>query len=334
MTIDRIEELVFGVTDVLECARFYEDFGLEPVDVSEDRATLRTMVNQRIHLRRADDPSLPPFLAPPKNNGSGLRAVTWGVDSQESLDGLAANLATDREVRQDLDGSIHTFDETGYAIGFAVKDAVDVAFEARAGNVTGSVSRWNAELTGYGRARPIRVCHLALDIPKDGREKALAFYTERLNFRPVDIVLRLGTFLQAEGDWDQHNFLLMHRGDCYGINHAAYECRDFDEVIEGGNYMLGKGWKEARYVGRHSFGSNIYRFFYTPSGGRVEYVCDMTRVDESYETPRIWEGDAPHHVWQLKPPRAQDGPRMDDELKSSTGSAAAPTLPATPGVAP
>jgi catechol 2,3-dioxygenase-like lactoylglutathione lyase family enzyme len=312
MGIDRIEELIFGVRDLEACSRFYEDYGLEPVEVRDDRATFRTMVNQKIQLRRADDASLPPALEPPNSNGSTLREIRWGVDTQESLDAIAANLSEDREVREDPDGSIHTVDETGYGLAFAVKDAVDVAFEARSLNVTGSVARWNAEVTGYGRARPIRICHLAMDIPKDGREKAEAFYVERLNFRPVDIVKTMGSFLQAEGDWDQHNFLLMHRPDAYGINHAAYECRDFDEVIEGGNFMLGKGWEEARYVGRHQVGSNIYRFFYAPSGGRVEYVCDMTRVDESYETPRIWEETPPHHIWLLKPPRAGGRPRVDD----------------------
>ncbi len=169
--------------------------------------------------------------------------------------------------------------------------------------------RWNRELEGYGRAHPIRACHLALDIRKADKERAEAFYIERLNFRAVDVVKPLGVFLQAEGDWDQHNFLLMHRSDAYGVNHVAYECRDFDEVIEGGNYMIAKGWEEARYLGRHAVGSNIYRFFYTPSGGRCEYVCDMTRVDETYETPRIWEEAPPHHIWLLKPPKNATRPR-------------------------
>jgi catechol 2,3-dioxygenase-like lactoylglutathione lyase family enzyme len=312
MGIDRIEELVFGVQDLDACARFYEDYGLEPVEVAEDHVTLRTLVNQRIKLRRADDRALPEALKLVDGSDSPFREVVWGVDTQASLDAIAADMATDREVRQDADGSVHTVDESGYGIGFAVADKVEVSFEAKSINVTGDVPRWNQELTGYGRAHPIRACHLALDIRKADKERAEKFYVERLNFRPVDIVKSLGSFLQAEGDWDQHNFLLMHRSDAYGINHVAYECRDFDEVIEGGNYMLAKDWEEARYLGRHAVGSNIYRFFYAPSGGRVEYVCDMTRVDESYETPRIWEETPPHHIWLLKPPKQSERPKMDD----------------------
>lgn len=311
MGIERIEELIYGVDDLESSARFYEDYGLEPIDSGPDHAILRTLVNQRIKLYRADDPTLPVAPQPAADNGSMFREVVWGVDTQEALDAIVANLSTDREVRQDDEGAFHTLDESGYTIGFRLSDKVDVAFEAKAINVTGDVLRWNRELEGYGRAHPIRACHLALDIRKADKERAEAFYIERLNFRAVDVVKPLGVFLQAEGDWDQHNFLLMHRSDAYGVNHVAYECRDFDEVIEGGNYMIAKGWEEARYLGRHAVGSNIYRFFYTPSGGRCEYVCDMTRVDETYETPRIWEEAPPHHIWLLKPPKT-DAPKMDD----------------------
>jgi hypothetical protein len=253
-------------------------------------------VNQRLHLRRADDPSLPAGL----EDGSTLREVTWGVDTREALDALAANLAGDREVREDADGSIHTHDESGYRIAFAVADPVEADFEPRRSNAGRTVGRLNAELTPYGRAHPLRVCHLAVNIPKEGRERAEAFYLDRLDFRATDRVLKMGTFMRCEGDADQHNLLLCHRPDEYGINHTAWEVRDFDEVVEGGNYMLDQGWEEARLVGRHTVGSNVFRFFHAPCGGRVEYAADMSRVDDSYAT-RVHEETPPHHIWVIKP---------------------------------
>lgn len=296
MAIDRIESVVYGVTDLDACRRFFEDFGLEPVESGEAGASFRTPVNQFVHLRLADDPSLPPAL----EEGSTLREVTWGVDGPDAVAALAAELASDRELRQAPDGSIHTHDESGYAIAFAVKDETETVVVPRPANVTGNVGRWNEELTGYGRAHPLRICHLALNIPKEGRDRAEAFYVERLNFRAVDRVLKMGTFLQCEGDWDQHTFLISHRPDTHGINHTAYEVRDIDEVIEGGNYMLERGWEEARVLGRHTVGSNVFRFFHAPCGGRVEYAADMSRVDDSYETPRVHEETPPHHIWILK----------------------------------
>jgi len=293
--IERIESLVYGVEDVATCTRFFDDFGLEPVEGGERGATFRTPVGQLLHLRPADDPSLPPALEP----GSTLREVTWGVDTQEALDSLAANLSSDRDVREDQDGSIHTRDESGYHIAFALSEAVEVDFDQRTPNVGGSVGRLNRELTAYGRAHPLRVCHLAVNIPKEGREQAEAFYLDRLDFRATDRSLKMGTFMRCEGDADQHNFLLCHRPDAYGINHTAWEVRDFDEVVEGGNYMLDQGWEEARLLGRHTVGSNVFRFFYAPCGGRVEYAADMSRVDDTYET-RVHEETPPHHIWVLK----------------------------------
>ena len=296
MAIDRIESVVYGVADIATCTRFFDDWGIERVEAGENGATFRTPVGQTLHLRRADDPSLPPAL----EAGSTLREAVWGVNSREALDAIAADLSSDREVREDENGVLHSTDESGWPIGFAVADVTEIGVEPRPGNVLGHVDRWNAEVEGYGRAHPLRICHLALNIAKEGREQAEAFYVERLGFRAVDRVLKMGTFMQCEGDWDQHNFLLCHRPDTYGINHTAWEVRDFDELVEGGNYMIAQGWEEARVVGRHTVGSNIFRFFHAPCGGRVEYAADMSRVDESYETPRVWEETPPHHVWILK----------------------------------
>jgi catechol 2,3-dioxygenase-like lactoylglutathione lyase family enzyme len=296
VAIDRIESVVYGVEDVTTCSRFFEDFGLELVESGDTGASFRTPVNQFVHLLRADDPSLPPAL----ERGSTLREVVWGVDSSEALARIAADLAGDRVVVEAADGSIHTRDNSGYSIAFALSDPTEVDVDARESNVFGHVERWNREVTGYGRAHPIRICHLALNIVKEGREEAEAFYTDRLGFRAVDRVLKMGTFMQCEGDWDQHNFLLCHRPDAWGVNHTAYEVRDIDEVIEGGNFMLAQGWPEARVLGRHTVGSNVFRFFHAPCGGRVEYAADMSRVDASYETPRVWEETPPHHLWILK----------------------------------
>ena len=53
-----------------------------------------------------------------------------------------------------------------------------------------------------------------------------------------------GTFMQCEGDVEHHNLFLCFRPDKIGFNHVAFEARNFDEVMEGGNYMIDQGWKE------------------------------------------------------------------------------------------
>ena len=298
MTILRIERVVYAVDDVPTCARFFEDFGLLAGPKSDDRSELRTRTNQVVQLRRADDPGLPA----PLESGPGLREVVWGVDQQRSLDLLIEDLRRDRTVTVDEDGVAHTLDETGFGLGLAVAAPEQSEPTASATNSYGNVQRWNESLAAPDDIRPLRICHVALNIPKAGREKAVDFYLERLNFRATDRVLEMGTFMQCEGDDDQHNLLLCHRPDRAGTNHTSYEVRNFDEVIVGGNQMLERGWHEARRLGRHTVGSNVFRFFHAPCGGRVEYAADMDRVDASRPT-QVHETTPPHHLWTLRSDR-------------------------------
>lgn len=299
MTILRIERVVYGVTDMAECERFFTDFGLERA--AEAGVTFRTRTGQRIELREHDDPSLPAAIEAAPT----LREVIWGVDSQTALDALAGELSRDRDVRTGADGTLHTHDETGYGIGFTLAVQARIEPDDRADNTHGRLQRWNRPVEPVGEVRPLRMCHVALNIPKAGREAAVDFYLDRLGFRATDRVLDMGVFMQCEGDTDQHTILLCHRPDRAGINHTAYEVCSFDEVVVGANQMIERGWREARRLGRHTIGSNVFRFVHAPCGGRVEYAADMDRVDEGYPT-RVWETPPPHHLWSMRTTRDGD----------------------------
>jgi catechol 2,3-dioxygenase-like lactoylglutathione lyase family enzyme len=295
MSIERIESVTYGVDDLAECTRFFVDFGLELVEHGDDRAVLTTQVGQKVVLRPNGAPGLPAAV----ETTPGIREVVWGVDSQQSLDALVAELRRDRDVTVDAHGVAHSYDETGFGIAFAVTKPVHIGYDPRKYNSSGRVERWNESHGSIPNVKPIRICHVALNIPKEGREKAVGFYVDRLNFRATDIVEPMGVFMQIEGDDDQHNFLLCHRPDRAGTNHTSYEVSGFDDVIEGGNHMIQKGWREARRLGRHTVGSNVFRFIHNPAGGRVEYAADMDRVDDSYG-PNVHAETPPHHIWVLE----------------------------------
>ena len=295
MTIIRIEQVVYAVDDIPQSIRFFEDFGLELAADDTAGARLSTATGQQIRLRRDTDPDLPAPLEP----GNTLREVVWGVDTAEHLEQLRERLAADREVRVDEEGVVHTLDETGFGVGLAVAAVARPRIERHGVNSLGAVTRVNRPLDPPGRVRPLRLCHVALNIPKDGREQAVDFYLHRLGFQATDVVKPMGVFLRAPGDEDQHTMLLCHRPDRAGINHTAYEVASFDEVINGANHMIEAGWREARKLGRHTIGSNVFRFLHAPCGGRVEYAADMDRVDETYVT-RVHEQTPPHHLWTLQ----------------------------------
>ncbi|WP_405456075.1 VOC family protein [Streptomyces sp. NBC_00101] len=305
MGIQRIESVTYSVDDLDACVRFFTDFGLTPVERTAVRASFETAAGQRLHLDTLPDPALPPAL----EDGPTLREVVWGVDTEADLATLVARVGVDREVALGADGVHRTRDETGFGLGLGLTLARAKEFAPggpREANVSGAVRRWNAPLEPVGRVRPLRMCHVALNIPKAGQEEAVAFYLDRLGFRATDVVKPMGTFMQCEGDDDQHNFLLCHRPDRAGVNHVSYEVPGFDDVIEGGNHMIAQGWQEARKLGRHTVGSNVFRFVHAPCGGRVEYAADMDRVDASYGT-RVHETTPPHHIWTLRSSRDASG---------------------------
>ncbi|MFD9316229.1 VOC family protein [Streptomyces sp. NPDC060053] len=301
MGIQRIESVTYGIDDLDTCVRFFEDFGLFLVERTEEHAVFETLTGQTLHLDTAPSPLLPP----PVEDGPTLREVVWGVDTREELTRLAEAAGRRRALRESADGVFHTVDLSGFGVGLTLARPKPVAVDPRPANATGSVHRWNTALEPLTRAFPLRMCHVALNIAKAGKDEAVAFYTDVLGFRPTDIVEPMGVFMQAPGDDDQHTMLLCHRPDRVGVNHIAYEVPGFDDVVEGGNHMIEKGWREARRLGRHTVGSNVFRFLHAPCGGRVEFAADMDRVDDTYET-RVHETTPPHHIWALRTNRDQD----------------------------
>ncbi|MFE2530665.1 VOC family protein [Streptomyces sp. NPDC059371] len=300
MGIQRIESVTYGIDDLGECVRFFDDFGLFPQERTDEHAVFETRTGQTLRLDTAPGTLLPP----PVEDGPTLREVVWGVDTPQELARLVAAAGRDRPVRQDVAGVFHTVDETGFGAGLTLARPRPADVTPRPANALGSVTRWNTALEPITRVRPLRMCHVALNIRKEGREEAVAFYVDRLGFRPTDVVEPMGVFMRAPGDDDQHTMLLCHRPDKAGINHIAYEVPGFDDVVEGGNHMIDRGWREARRLGRHTVGSNVFRFLHAPCGGRVEYAADMDRVDDSYET-RVHTTTPPHHIWALRTNRDQ-----------------------------
>jgi len=295
MTVMRVERVVYGVSGLEECVRFFEDFGLARMERAGTR--FATQTGQVVELRPADDPSLPPAV----EDGPTIRAIVWGVDTPEALRDLAAKLSSDRDIIV-ADDEVHTVDETGFGVGLAVAAPRPWHGDRPGLNRTGAETRWNQPVRHPGRVRPIRLCHVALNIPKAGREQAVAFYTGRLGFVPTDRVRDVGVFMRAPGDTDHHTLLLGHRADRAGVNHTAYEVATVDEVIVGANDMIDRGWPEARRLGRHTIGSNFFRFIHAPCGGRVEFASDMDRVDDSYG-PRDHAETPPHTIFALKSSR-------------------------------
>ncbi len=298
MPITRVESLIYGVADMAAGIRYYEDWGLEPVERSERGALFKTLAGQTISLRPIDDASLPPA---PDGDRSTVRHTVWGVETADDLEAIGAELSTDREVTRAADGTLSAVDESGFSIGFAISQPADVGVEPPAVNLNENSQRLNAVVEAIPRAQPLRLGHVVYYIAHDGADRAVSFYLDRLGFRLSDSTIGRGDFMRCAGSRDHHNLFLLRRDGSPAFNHAAFEVRNFDEIMMGGACMKAHGWQPDTTPGRHILGSNLYWYFRNPSGGNTEYFADMDCMDDDWE-PRIWQTSPGFSLWSIDDP--------------------------------
>ncbi len=112
--ITGIEILKFGVEDRAASNKFLADFGLSQSTSDIEGADLyQTQNGSKIYLFNCDDNRLPPAI----EQGSTLREVTWGVDSAQDLEDLAARLA-DVDGFKRTENTVQCLDPNGMTILF------------------------------------------------------------------------------------------------------------------------------------------------------------------------------------------------------------------------
>ena len=294
MAILRPEKIIYGVEDMEAGVRYFEDWGLELVESGETGADFKTAENQHVVLRKKSDPDLPPV----PNDGPTAHEVIWGVTDADDLERFGSALSTDRDVRIDDDGSVHSIDESGFAIGFMVAERTPVELPAVDMNYHTNITRLNTPVMPDARVKPVRMGHVVYGIKRADAERASAFYMDRLGFKLTDRCQDMGDFMRVPGLTDHHSLFLSFRADVAAFNHIAFEVDNLDAVMMGGTYMNSQGWETASGPGRHYHGSNVFWYTHNPSGGSTEYFSDMDRMDDDWES-RIFEQGQGYASWVI-----------------------------------
>ncbi len=282
MNILGLESIVFGVEDMVTASRFWEDFGLTKASEGPDRIVFETQEKGTIVIRPKDADDLP--AAPVE--GSTAHEYIWGLKTQTEVDAIGAELATDRDVRTDNDGTVHSVDDAGYAIGFTVSKRIAVTVDAPDINIPGIAGRVDKRAKIYKKAEPVHLSHMVLLTPN--LEENRDFYVNRLGFVVTDCYPGRGYFFRAAGSSEHHNLFLLKGGDDKGFHHIAFELRDIHELFGGGTYMGEKGWTTHLGPGRHPISSCYFWYFKNPCGGAAEYDFDSDHVTDDW-TPKDWE---------------------------------------------
>lgn len=281
MDFTGIASITYTAADMAEAKRLFTDWGLTRVSATRTRLVFETSSGNRIEVRVDDAPGLPPRL----EGGSSFREVVFGVATAARRDAIAADLARDREVTRDADGTVHSIDDLGIHIGVRVwKPRKAATPPATVWNRPGARARVDREATAYAEgARPSKIGHIVFAVTDTRR--AEAFYRDRLGFWLSDrYVGGAGVFLRWAKRSEHHNvFFMKSRTGKTDLHHVAFEVRDVHEVFGGGMAFARQGWSTEIGPGRHPISSAYFWYFRNPLGGAIEYFCDPDYVTERWK---------------------------------------------------
>lgn len=283
MAITGIDRVTYGVSNMARARAFFADWGLREVAAADGIVAFETADGSEVELRRRSDRGLPR----PIESGSTLREMTWGVEREDDLRAIGSELARDREVRRDPDGTLHSTDAMGLGIAFRVSRRRGIADPGMPTNTPAKAARVDERSVYYEAARPRHIGHCVFMAPDV--EAMERFYTERLGFRVSDYYVGRGVFMRCAARGSHHNLFLLESEDGSArINHAAFGVRDIHELFAGGNAMAAKGWETEIGPGRHRISSCYFWYFKCPAGGAVEYFFDEDYLTEAW-TPGHWD---------------------------------------------
>jgi catechol 2,3-dioxygenase-like lactoylglutathione lyase family enzyme len=284
MAIVGIESLVYGVEDIPTSTRFFEDFGLPLVESNVSGSVFVLPEGSSVLIRSRHDSSLPNSSI----EGTGVREVIWGLDSQKSLDALATDLASDRDIIRDPDGTVHFLTDFGNAMGLRVFAKRPVLTAPDPLNSPGCVNRLNQHRKWRLRAFPKVLSHVVFSVPQ--YQAAAQFMCKRLKFKLSDSQRGFGEYLRADGSNNHHSLLLLNAAapipgmdGKHRFHHANFGVEDIDEIMIGANYMTRCGWEPSHFgLGRHRVDSALFYYLPCPAGGEAEYGADADYLDDGW----------------------------------------------------
>ena len=275
-----IDAVEFGAADMKEANRFFTEWGLKRISSSRAGSVFETGIGSQLVVRPEDSPQLRPRLS----GGAQFREVIFGVAKRADLEHIEQELARDRKVTKDADGTLHTIDDAGINIGFRVwQRRIEKASRGTEWNGPGHRARVNRTSDVYSNARPHKMGHIVFFAPDT--KKAEAFYRRRLGFWLSDRYAGgAGVFLRWAKKSEHHNlFFVKSRTGKTDLHHIAFEVRDLHEVFGGGLAFSKRGWPTEVGPGRHPISSAYFWYFKNPLGGAVEYFCDADYVTDDWK---------------------------------------------------
>ncbi|PVH73212.1 Glyoxalase/Bleomycin resistance protein/Dihydroxybiphenyl dioxygenase [Cadophora sp. DSE1049] len=164
-----------------------------------------------------------------------------------------------------------------------------------------------------GPAPVYRWGHYGVTYPPGMYQDMFDWYTQNLALSPSDITHDQKTgkavcsFLHIDRGLeysDHHSFFFKRAkpNDDPNVAHAAFEVHDFDIQHLGHDYLASKGYKLCWGIGRHVIGSQVFDYWFDPSGFVVEHYADGDMVNSETSINKCVAGPEVLSVWGPKIP--------------------------------
>ncbi|OHF00197.1 hypothetical protein CORC01_04605 [Colletotrichum orchidophilum] len=323
--LDRISHVFFDHPDLNKFHTFAIDFGLTPVETSNE--------DLRLYRGYGKDP----YCYVARRSKTGKPAFGGGAFLAQTEAEFDKAAAIESAVISDLSGlpgggrMITLKSPAGFPfhVVHGIEDRqgegpVPSAQVESLGPLNGSVNK-NRKFQRFhpGPALVHKLGHYGFIVSE--WEKEVDWYTRNFNFVPSDVQyapqnenMDVVTFMHLDlGErYSDHHSLFVSRatpGEGDRMHHASFEVEDFDTQLLGHEWLAGKNYTSVWGVGRHILGSQIFDYWRDPTGFTIEHYADGDLVNVHTGTKRSMAGAL--HVW---------GPEMTDEMmKDGTSPTAA-----------
>lgn len=266
----------FAAPDLAVMQAFLEAFGMERCEQSDD---------ERLWMRGTGPL---PFVHETVRGPARFVGVGFLADSLDDLERLAGmeNVAITAVDRPGGGHGVTLIDPDGIRVDvIAGQTMIEAApLKSRdAWNQASAHRRLNVVRAPMaGPSTVVRLGHCVLTA-SDIRA-SLTWWKERFGFIISDEVHDpegriFAEFLRCDrGDepTDHHTLTLAQTrpDEAPGLNHAAFEVLDLDDVMCGHDHLLAKGYRPIWGIGRHVLGSQVFDYWLDPFGIRLEHWTD------------------------------------------------------------
>jgi catechol 2,3-dioxygenase-like lactoylglutathione lyase family enzyme len=281
--VEDIAFVRFRAPDLARMKAFLEDFGL--VEAAHD--------SHRLFMRGAGKAA---FVHATEQGEPGFAGLGFRAEDPDDLQRLARSENARLEPFEAPGGGqvVRLTDPDGNSVEVVAGQkgrSPDLFAPREAWNDAVSRSRFRkVKRTGDGAAHVVRLGHCVLNVA-DFR-KSESWYKERFGLITSDEIelqpgFSIGAFLRCDrGDKpaDHHTLFLVQSPKGPGFNHAAFEVRDFDDLMSGHTHLKLRGAHAEWGVGRHLLGSQVFDYWRDPYGHTLEHWTDgdlLTAADGS-----------------------------------------------------